>query len=304
MARARNIKPSFFKNELLVEMGAFDRLLFIGLWCLADREGRIEDRPKRIKMELFPCDAYDVDEGLDELQRHGFVRRYEAAGVGVISIVNFHKHQTPHGTEKDSELPDEAGVITVHERSDNGYVTGKKRQNNVKPHSNNSGSPLENCAGTVNPPTKNTLNPDSLNPDSLNPELGESAPAAQAPKPTKRATVIPADFYPNDTGVLYAEQRNVNLAVELERFRNNHTAKGTTFKDWQAAWRTWCDKAVEFGRTGSKPAAKPVESFRERDERLARERIAAFAPGAAAKPKLFDSGTVIDAEPVFRRIEA
>ena len=50
MSRARNIKPAFFKNELLAELDAFDRLLFIGLWCLADREGRTEDRPKRIKM--------------------------------------------------------------------------------------------------------------------------------------------------------------------------------------------------------------------------------------------------------------
>lgn len=39
MARARNIKPSFFKNEDLADLNPFDRLLFIGLWCLADREG-------------------------------------------------------------------------------------------------------------------------------------------------------------------------------------------------------------------------------------------------------------------------
>ena len=54
MARARNIKPGFFKNELLAEMPPETRLLFMGLWCLADREGRFEDRPKKIKMELFP----------------------------------------------------------------------------------------------------------------------------------------------------------------------------------------------------------------------------------------------------------
>ena len=49
MARARNIKPGFFKNEFLAEMPCEVRLLFIGLWTLADREGRLEDRPKRIK---------------------------------------------------------------------------------------------------------------------------------------------------------------------------------------------------------------------------------------------------------------
>ena len=55
MARARNIKPAFFKNETLVELPVETRLLFIGLWTLADREGRLEDRPKRIKMEIYPA---------------------------------------------------------------------------------------------------------------------------------------------------------------------------------------------------------------------------------------------------------
>ena len=167
MARARNIKPSFFKNELLAEMDAFDRLLFVGLWCLADREGRIEDRPKRIKMELFPCDGYDVDAGLRNLEKHGFVSRYQAGEVAVVSVTNFHKHQTPHGTEKDSELPDENGELTVHERINNGYVSGKKRTNNVNLQASNGQLPLDNSAGTVNPPGHNALNPDSLNPDSL-----------------------------------------------------------------------------------------------------------------------------------------
>lgn len=69
-------------------------------------------------------------------------------------------------------------------------------------------------------------------------------------KPATKPAPLPADFYPNETGVEYAEKRNVTLAVELESFRNWHQAKGTTMKDWQAAWRTWCDKAVEFGRAG------------------------------------------------------
>ena len=46
MARARNIKPGFFRNADLVEMPIEARLLFIGLWTLADRSGRLEDRPR------------------------------------------------------------------------------------------------------------------------------------------------------------------------------------------------------------------------------------------------------------------
>mgnify|MGYP000908911690 CR=1 FL=1 len=54
MARIRSIKIGFFQNDTLSLMPASTRLLFCGLWVLADREGRLEDRPGRIWAELFP----------------------------------------------------------------------------------------------------------------------------------------------------------------------------------------------------------------------------------------------------------
>jgi hypothetical protein len=105
VARARNIKPGFFKNEVLAEMPCEARLLFIGLWTLADREGRLEDRHRRIGAELFAFDRFDVDSMLTQLQDGGFLLRYEANGVRYIQIENFVKHQDPHYKEKASEIP-------------------------------------------------------------------------------------------------------------------------------------------------------------------------------------------------------
>lgn len=105
MARARNIKPGFFKNEDLAELPFEVRLLFIGLWTLADREGRLEDRPKRIKGELFPFESFDVDSMLNQLQAGNFVARYEVGGSRFLEVVNFVKHQDPHYKEKASEIP-------------------------------------------------------------------------------------------------------------------------------------------------------------------------------------------------------
>lgn len=113
MARARNIKPGFFKNEVLAEMPCENRLLFIGLWTLADREGRLEDRPKRIKMELFAYDSFDVDAMLGRLQIDGFLIRYEVDLIKYIQLVNFVKHQDPHYKEKASEIPPPAGIENV-----------------------------------------------------------------------------------------------------------------------------------------------------------------------------------------------
>jgi len=126
MARARNIKPGFYKNEDLAECSVWARLLFPGLWMLADREGRLEDRPKRIKGEIFPYDSIEVDPLLKELQEWGFIERYIHDGKKIINVVNFLEHQYPHGKESDSEFPDENGFYTVHERNQkNGCVTGK-----------------------------------------------------------------------------------------------------------------------------------------------------------------------------------
>lgn len=103
--RARNIKPDLFKDEDLGECSIPARLLFAGLWCLGDREGRLRDRPKWIKAELFPYDSIEVDPLLNELAEAGVIKRYEVGGVKVIWCVNFKKHQKPHVKEKASELP-------------------------------------------------------------------------------------------------------------------------------------------------------------------------------------------------------
>lgn len=117
MARARNIKPGFFRNADLVELPYEVRLLFIGLWTVADRRGRLEDRPKQIKMELFPADDININEALDSLASIGLIHRYEAAGVKCIEVVNFEKHQNPHKAEQESALPNRDGHIASTEKA-------------------------------------------------------------------------------------------------------------------------------------------------------------------------------------------
>lgn len=105
MARMRTLKPQFFLNEGLAEIEPIGRLLFQGLWCLADREGRLEDRPRRIKAEVLPYDDVDVDGLLDQLGRGGFIERYDVGGSRYILISTFTKHQSPHCKEAESIIP-------------------------------------------------------------------------------------------------------------------------------------------------------------------------------------------------------
>lgn len=191
MARSRNIKPSIMDNDTLAALPPLTRLLFVYLWMLADREGRLADRPARIAAQALPYDRdADVDAMLDDLQRTGFITRYVAAGRAVIQIANFLKHQSPHGTERDGELPDARGFITVHVRGRNGYATGEKQDVQAAPLVDQQSG---NCALTVKPPSDNTLIPDSLIPDSYvakaTPPDGAPADAAMPPTMTTKEMV-------------------------------------------------------------------------------------------------------------------
>jgi len=125
VVRARNIKPGFFLNEDLADIEApWGRILFAGLWCMADREGRLKDRPRRIKAEVFPYDEKlpSVEKILTQLAAKRFILRYSTEGDKFIQINKFKSHQNPHNTERQSTIPSPPihGELTVDSPLSNG----------------------------------------------------------------------------------------------------------------------------------------------------------------------------------------
>lgn len=105
MARIRTIKPEQPQDEELAALSIYERYLFAFLPTHADREGRLEDRPRVLKLAVFPWDeGVDVDVLLDSLAGH-FIIRYESAGQRLIQIRQFLKHQRPNVREPASTLP-------------------------------------------------------------------------------------------------------------------------------------------------------------------------------------------------------
>ena len=117
MARARTIKPAFFDSEQVASCSVLARLTFTGLWCLADRDGKLQDRPRRIRAELYPYEAdLDLDAALDDLSRAGLIVRYEVAGERFMQIPGFKKHQHPHPKESPSVIPDPCNYTASREK--------------------------------------------------------------------------------------------------------------------------------------------------------------------------------------------
>ena len=111
MARIRYLKPDFFKDEDLAILPFEVRLFFAGLWNFADKAGRLEDRPLRLKAEIFPYDDVDIEKCLVLLNKpkdssgKPFIKRYQIDKEKFIEITNWNKHQKPHHTEKESDIP-------------------------------------------------------------------------------------------------------------------------------------------------------------------------------------------------------
>jgi len=130
MARIRYLKPDFFKDEDIKELSFEARLFYQGLWIQADREGRGEDRPERLKIEIMPYDEVDAEEIMRLLAHHKkngkrpFIVRYEIDGEKYYQIINWQKHQRPHKTERDSDIPPPSKeLLTVKQPLNNGCAT-------------------------------------------------------------------------------------------------------------------------------------------------------------------------------------
>lgn len=107
MARARNIKPSFFTSEQVADNCPLGRLLFIGLWTEADYHGNMEWKPRTLKVKLLPFDDCDIEQLAINLDKSGLIRFYSVDGQKYVHIPNFQRHQNPHKNERDkgSEIP-------------------------------------------------------------------------------------------------------------------------------------------------------------------------------------------------------
>lgn len=257
MARARNIKPSFFTHDALADNDPLGRLLFIGLWTIADYKGELEWRPKRVKAQIMPYDECDIEALAINLEKTGFVRFYSVGGSDYIHIVNFDKHQNPHKNERDkgSDVPaiTDENSLRRSQAIDLNEVDESSEQIEINPDKDGS-----------NPASSFFLLPDScsLIPDTNTPESGK--PNSGAPKDA-------IDFSPLCmTGEQISEvkrirrktkggaltQRVINgLAKEFELASRIGWGPEDILNEWEL--RGWKSFKAEWVSPKSQPNGKP-----------------------------------------------
>lgn len=121
------------------------------------------------------------------------------------------------------------------------------------------------------------------------PQKTTNTPAESAPKPprttnnSKGARAIPDDWVPDDFQEGAKCQKVIDdwppgeLEMQVEQFKANHKAKGNTFDDFQAAWKTWVLNSRKFGI--ARPANDRQPPSNRNTAELTRQKLAALGQG-------------------------
>lgn len=177
MARIRTIKPDFWTSEQIVECSPIARLLFVGLWNFVDDGGAMPLSPRRIKMQIFPGDDFDLSTlcgWLAELRTAGLIATYRAAGGRFLAVTGW-KHQRierptiahpqagdPGSVPDDDPIsPDDRRTIVEHSPNDRRAV-----DDHSTPEGNGrEGNKTKPSARRIARPSPMPETPDGVDPD-------------------------------------------------------------------------------------------------------------------------------------------
>lgn len=162
-----------------------------------------------------------VREHLAELERRGWLRLVERGGL---------KGERKKANEYRAVVPDP-----------------------VLPVTGEAASPVQDGAPMGDP--DDTDGSSSCTP--IHQDLSKKSPGAR-----KRATPPPESFDVDADLRAWAAQRApdvLDLERHTERFLDHHRARGSTMRDWRAAWRTWMGKEQQYlERDGRTPRRSPA----------------------------------------------
>jgi hypothetical protein len=180
----------------------------------------------RFLAEKWKWSKSKVERFLNKLKTETMIETRTETGITIITVCNYAKYQRV-------SLPDEtdANEISGQSRDRCGTVAGQSRDNTE---------------------TIKHLNIETVD--------GASAPIAEKRSRKKPSRTMPDIFPMTDAHREYAAKHGYRAQVGsgftgmtegpavkmFTAFKNHHAAKGSTFADWDAAWRTWVDNQAKW----------------------------------------------------------
>jgi hypothetical protein len=270
MGRIRCVKPELIQQPWFGTLTDAAARTFYGLLGVVDDFGRCAAGPAFIAGQIFwgaQRSANAIGRQLAELERAGIIRRYAARGGEYLEILGwfdkggplYQQINKPQGERFPAPISSTQGERFPQPDADyDRPTTGPRDRPTTGPDPIRSESELEregdregeSEAGRSRGPSPVAA-------------LAQSEPPAQSPKRTRaeRSISIPVEWAPRSDELALARELGVDPAKEHASFRDHHTAKGSRFVDWNAAFRTWLRNAVKFNRGGSARGSSGSASF-------------------------------------------
>ena len=239
--RKRMISPEFWTDEKIVELSPWARLLFIGLWQLADDEGRLEWNPRKVHLQLFPADhKIDMEKLCAELRQSALICAYSCSNHSYIEVTGFKKHQ-----KLDSRRPSKFPAPVCAD------LRHRTELNLTELEPNRTESKKQKQKQTVSLEVKNVITAYKLvkNPDSSRHDGTTKVEALLKSEATEAQLCLAADRYRQE--------------CEAEKTENKYRKGVAPFYGPKAHWRGYLEEdwspPYEQGKTFRQGATKPGE---------------------------------------------
>ena len=259
MPKARLVRPEMWTDAKFVGLSPLARLLFIGMWNFACDNGHLDHNLLELKMRVLPADPCDVGELLDEVLATGMV------------VVKDTYLKIPKLAEKQ---PLDLRYLQFCDACDDDpdrYYERSDKKSGRGDHASGTRAAREQPASALGRGDGD----------------GDVGGDGDGGKRAGRARQLPPDWQPNDGHQTFAAENRLNLDAELEQFADHHRAKGSTMKDWDAAFRTWLRNAVKWRKdTPTANRARTLPSVHELElppDGLSPEEYAEWERGQRAK---------------------
>lgn len=230
VSRIRTVKPDLIKHEELFELekqsGLPVRIAFVGLFTVADREGRFKWRPRTLKLDVLPHDEIDFSRVLDALRTRGFIQKYAIDGEEYGVILTFKKHQVINNREAQSDLPAPPENVKESDTS-----TREPRVNHASP------TPLEHAQGEGKGREGKGIGREGKEDTDI------------------RGTRLPKNWHPSLEDTLFCKNERPDLRPSevAQRFFDHWISKpGKDGRklDWSATWRNWVRNEKRLAPSG------------------------------------------------------
>lgn len=194
-----------------------------------------------------------ADRALIRLREHGLVEFFPSRGRASNDYrlkITGEKHNPGTDTGLSGSNP---GTVTGLSAANPGTESANPGTESIQPRHSAGGTSIEpgknqgESARTREANAQHLADPEGTrSTEGVNQRSGVR-PAARVRR-GKRATPAPDHFPLTDKLTAWGAENapGIDLPAETERFLDYHRAKGSTFRDWSAAWRNWVRRAVEY----------------------------------------------------------